>query len=352
MRRLLLALGLLLLLLGVAGTLVAVELQRRWQQPLAVPEEGFVLEIAAGESLRTVVDRLQREEVIAYPYLVLIRARWTGADQKIRHGEYRLPHGITNEGLLQLLQSGKVIQYQVTLPEGITVARALAILAAHGDLVVELGDRKDPQLLAMVKPYPDPEGLFFPESYRFTRGTTDLQLLQRAHADMLEALEQEWADRAEGLPYESPYEALIMASIIERETGLPEERETIAGVFVRRLQKGMLLQTDPTVIYGLGEGFDGNLRRRDLRDEANPYNTYRHPGLPPTPIALPGRAAIRAALHPAAGTALFFVARGDGGHIFSSTLAEHERAVRKYQLNRRDDYRSSPGQASPGQASP
>jgi UPF0755 protein len=160
---------------------------------------------------------------------------------------------------------------------------------------------------------------------------------------MQTVLQQEWQGRASGLPYETPYEALIMASIIERETGLVQEREQIAGVFVRRLHKGMRLQTDPTVIYGLGSGYDGNLRRKHLNDVSNPYNSYRHGGLPPTPIALPGRAAIHAALHPAEGDALYFVARGDGGHVFSATLAEHERAVRKYQLRRRKDYRSSPG---------
>ena len=159
---------------------------------------------------------------------------------------------------------------------------------------------------------------------------------------MQEVLAQEWSQRDPGLPYESPYEALIMASIIERETGLPEEREQISGVFFRRLQKRMRLQTDPTVIYGLGAEFDGNLRRAHLQDDSNPYNTYRHRGLPPSPIALPGRAAIRAALHPAPGDSLYFVARGDGGHVFSTTLEAHERAVRKYQLQRRADYRSSP----------
>jgi UPF0755 protein len=184
--------------------------------------------------------------------------------------------------------------------------------------------------------------LFFPDTYLYSRGTTDLQLLERAHARMLAVLDQEWQDRAADLPYASVYEALIMASIIERETGLPEEREQIAGVFVRRLQQGMRLQTDPTVIYGVGGAFDGNLRRTHLEDDANPYNTYRRDGLPPTPIALPGRASLHAALHPAEGTQLFFVARGDGGHEFSTTLADHERAVRKFQLRRKDDYRSSP----------
>ena len=202
----------------------------------------------------------------------------------------------------------------------------------------------DDRILELVAPIGQPEGFFFPDSYHYARGATDWDIVQRAHAQMRAILEQEWQGRAEDLPYETPYEALIMASIIERETGLPAEREEIAGVFVRRLLLGMRLQTDPTVIYGLGSNFDGNLKRKHLADKGNPYNSYRHSGLPPTPIALPGRADIHAALHPAAGDTLYFVARGDGGHVFSATLAEHEQAVRKYQLRRKKNYRSSPGQ--------
>lgn len=194
----------------------------------------------------------------------------------------------------------------------------------------------------MIHPESHPEGLFFPDTYSYARGDTDFSILQRAHSAMLVVLEEEWQQRAQPLPYETPYEALIMASIIERETGLPEERTQISGVFSRRLQQGMLLQTDPTVIYGLGDAFDGNLQRRHLADESNPYNTYRLAGLPPTPIALPGRAAIHAALHPDSGTALYFVARGDGGHAFSNTLSEHNQAVRDYQLQRKKNYSSTP----------
>jgi UPF0755 protein len=186
-------------------------------------------------------------------------------------------------------------------------------------------------MAALGHPDLDAEGRFFPDTYLFPRGTTDIAYLKRAYAAAEKNLEEQWAARASDLPYRSPYEALIMASIVERETAVPDERPMIAGVFIRRLAKGMRLQTDPTVIYGLGESFDGNLRKRDLLADA-PYNTYTRAGLPPTPICLPGRAALAAALHPAAGDALYFVARGDGSHQFSATLQEHEAAVRRYQL--------------------
>lgn len=331
-----------LLLVVAACVLGYREIQHRWEQPLSVPDGGYRLVVNAGDSFRGVVNRLSRDGVVTYPELVILHARWTGDDQQIKHGEYLLPVNSTAQSLLELLKSGKTIQYQITLPEGITLVQALNILGRQENLDVAVEGGQDAALLEIVAPYPHPEGLFFPDTYQFPDGTTDLELLKLAHQQMMAILEEEWQERAPDLPYQNPYEALIMASIIERETGLPEERDEIAGVFVRRLQSGMKLQTDPTVIYGLGEAFDGNLRRQHLGDESNPYNSYRHEGLPPTPIALPGRAAIHAALHPADGTTLFFVARGDGGHVFSTTLAEHQQAVRKYQLQRRKDYRSSP----------
>jgi UPF0755 protein len=342
-RRLLIAFLLLALLVAAAGVLLTREVQRQWQQPLAISGEDYRLNIKAGDSLRGVADRLVADGILPHPWLLRAYGRWTGLDQSIKRGEYRVPAGTTQEQLLLLLNSGKVIQYQVTLPEGITLARALELLAAEADLEHVLGGIEDERITALVAPAKVAEGLFFPDTYQYELGATDWQVLQRAHRAMRQVLEQEWSGRAEGLPYSDPYEALIMASIVERETGLASERQQIAGVFVRRLRKNMRLQTDPTVIYGLGSEFDGNLRRKHLRDDSNPYNTYRHAGLPPSPIALPGRAAVHAALHPADGETLYFVARGDGGHVFSKTLAEHEQAVRKYQLQRRKDYRSSPG---------
>lgn len=331
------------LLMAVLATLVAREVLERWQAPLNLPEAGMVLMVQPGDSLRSVANRLRDEGVLPHPELLVAWARYHGLDARIRRGEYQLAPGLDAKSLLDLLVSGRVLQYQVTLPEGIVLKRALEILAAEAALETVISGADDPRLLQLVAPHEAPEGLFLPETYRFERGASDLDILGRAHSAMLQALAEEWEQRAADLPYAAPYEALIMASIIERETGLAEEREEIAGVFARRLHLGMRLQTDPTIIYGLGDAYEGRLRRRHLRDADNLFNTYRHHGLPPTPIALPGRAAIQAALQPAAGDTLFFVARGDGSHEFNATLEGHERAVRKYQLQRREDYRSTPG---------
>jgi UPF0755 protein len=335
----------LLLMVVILGAVAVDELRQRWAAPLLIPEEGFSLTIAQGESLRTVVGTLHEAGVLAYPNLLILYGRWTGLDQQIKRGEYLLPPNLTAESLLTILQSGDVIQYQVTLPEGITLQAAINTLAKQEQLEITLEETTDPRILELIEPHSLPEGLFFPDSYQYVRGDTDWSILQRAHSALVSVLQDEWRHRAMNLPYETPYDALIMASIIERETGLHTERGQISGVFARRLQRGMLLQTDPTVIYGLGSEFNGNLQRKHLSEKSNTYNTYRHPGLPPTPIALPGRAAIHAALHPDSGSALYFVARGDGGHVFSETLTEHNRAVRAYQLQRSKNYRSTPGKS-------
>lgn len=330
-------------LLALVGVLVVQQLQQRWEAPLAIPAGGLELVVESGDSLRAIAAELHAAGVVDNPLLLRAYGRWTGLDQQIKRGEYRLPGPLTAEQLLHVLVDGNVISYQVTLPEGITLQQALAMLSKAEALESEVQGMADERLRALAGEKPSAEGLFLPESYHYERGDSDWDILQRAHAALNRVLAEAWQQRMDNLPYESPYEALIMASIIERETGVPEERREIAGVFVRRLQRRMRLQTDPTIIYGLGESFDGNLRRVHLNDPNNIYNTYRHHGLPPTPIALPGRAAIEAALNPADGDSLFFVARGDGSHTFSSNLADHERAVRQYQLQRRADYRSSPG---------
>lgn len=279
--------------------------QRRFEATLPLPAGGLAFEVKRGESLRRVVARLHEDGFLPNPWVARAWGRYTGLDLRIKRGEYHLPAGTTTASLLQLLARGKVVNYQVTLPEGITLARALELLHLQARLRATIETVNDVRITALVAPYSTPEGLFFPDSYQYERGASDWDILSRAHQRMQAVLTQEWSAKDEGLPYETPYDALIMASIIERETGVGSERPEIAGVFVRRLGKRMRLQTDPTVIYGLGASFDGNLRRKHLADEGNPYNTYRHNGLPPSPIALPGRAAIHAALHPEAGTSLY-----------------------------------------------
>jgi len=250
--------------------------------------------------------------------------------------------GMTVTDLIALWQRGEVVQYNLALIEGWNFKQVRAALAAQDKLTQSLAELSDEQLMVRLgRAGENPEGRFFADTYRYVRGMRDTDLLKQALTRMDEVLAQQWAERAADLPYTEPYQALIMASLIEKETGVPAERDEIAGVFLRRLKIGMLLQTDPTVIYGMGERYTGNLTRANLR-EPSAYNTYLNPGLPPSPIALVGRAAIYAALHPKAGKSLYFVARGDGSHVFSADLDAHNRAVFEYQLKRRADYRSSP----------
>ncbi|MHA7815096.1 MAG: endolytic transglycosylase MltG [Pseudohaliea sp.] len=341
MRKPWLAFGFLVLCLGIA--LGALRVLDCWREPASLPGGGYTLTVGAGESLSSLSRRLEADGIIKSALLLDLYGRYTGLDARIHRGEYRLTGTLTAADILDQLVRGAVIEYTVTLPEGITLAQALAILGRQEPLVTVLEGPRDPRLLALAPGRASAEGLFLPETYRYRRGESDWALLQRAHAALEVALADAWRERDPAVPLADPYEALVLASIVERETGVPAERGRIAGVFVRRLQRGMRLQTDPTVIYGLGAAYDGNLRREHLKDDSNPWNTYRHDGLPPTPIALPGREALRAALQPAEGTALYFVARGDGSHVFSDTLEAHRRAVREYQLKRRADYRSTPG---------
>lgn len=316
------------LLLAFFGLRVLVFLQHL-DQPLAL-SEAHMLEVETGSSLTRILRDLQAEGILDSGNDVLLYARTQGLAGRIKAGEYELNAGLTARGLLHKLVNGDVTYHQVRILEGWTLREALLELHAQPALVARL-DANDPQTLQNAFGVMDwPEGQFFPDTYNFTRGTTDLEVLQRAHALMQEVLESAWAARDAGLPYETPQEALIMASIIEKETAVAVEREQIAGVFVRRLQRNMRLQTDPTVIYGLGSAFDGNLTRAHLESDT-PWNTYTRTGLPLTPIALPGRAAIEASLHPDQSEYLYFVAIGDGTHYFSATLEEHSRAVEQYQ---------------------
>jgi len=275
---------------------------------------------------------LEQKGVISNALYFRSMARLSGQAAKIQAGEFLIPSQMTPVQLLALFVSGKVTQYSLTLVEGWTFREMMKIVSEHKSLTHTLSGLSGKEVMQKLGvPDQHPEGRFFPDTYHFPKGTTDLAFLTRAYSAMSKHLAREWEKREKNLPYKSAYEALIMASIVERESGLAEERPKVAGVFVRRLQKRMRLQTDPTVIYGMGERFDGNIRRRDLK-EATPYNTYVIKGLPPTPISMPSAESIDAALHPAKGDALYFVATGnvDGSSKFSVTLEQHNRAVRDY----------------------
>lgn len=347
-RRILLGL-LLLVVLSLAALLGAWRYFQGWlDTPLALPDAGYHYQLQTGKSLGHLAHDLAAREYLKHGKWLVYFARWQN-QTRVQAGEYYLQPGLTPRELLQKLNRGEVVLYQVTLVEGWTFRQALRTIHAHEAVQSELAGLSEADMLAALElPIEHPEGWFFPDTYHFTRGTTDIELLRRAWQQMQQVLLPLWESRSENLPYSSPYEVLIMASIIERETGAPWEREKVAGVFVRRLQQGMRLQTDPTVIYGMGEKFQGRITRADLQ-QPTPYNTYVITGLPVTPIALPGRASIAAALNPEVGSALYFVARGDGTTQFSDTLEQHNRAVRQYQLKRRQDYRSTlqPGQTPP-----
>lgn len=302
--------------------------------PLRIPSDGEVYELRPGSTVSTLASDLHEMGYLDKPLYLRLLARWDGSAKKIKAGEYQFSPGMNPRDLLNLLISGKVMSYSLTLVEGWNFKQVLQAVGQHSALTQTLKDLSPAEIMKELGyPGEHPEGRFLPDTYRFPRGTTDKAFLRRAHEAMRKILEREWPERQEGLPLKTPYEALILASIVEKETGLASERPAIAGVFIRRLRKGMKLQTDPTVIYAMGDEYKGNIRRRDLRRDS-PYNTYVHKGLTPTPISMPGADAIRSVLHPEDGKALYFVARGDGSHQFSATLKEHNQAVRKYQLKR------------------
>ena len=336
--KILIAAVVLLVVMALAALLAG-----RWllQQPLQVTAAGSVL-VRAGDSPTRVLHNLEQQGTLYGARWLGLFWRWRWQDPRLHQGEYAIAPEMTAYELLAHLRSGEVIQYRLTLVEGRTFAQWRESLSQAEKLDNDLAEFSDAEVMAQLGfAGQHPEGRFAPDTYTYTYGIKASELLRQPYQAQAKTLQSAWAERATGLPYKEPYQALIMASIIERETGVADEREEIAGVFVRRLQKGMLLQTDPTVIYGMGERYQGRITRADLR-RPTPYNTYVISGLPPTPIAMPGRAAIEAALNPAAGKSLYLVAKGDGSHQFSNTLAEHNRAVRQYQLKRRADYRSSP----------
>lgn len=326
------------------------EFQRYLRTPLNI-SEAQELVVAKGSTFRQIVRDLSARNALRYPFLLQLYVRFSNRGHRIHAGEYLLGPGTNPLDLLDMLEQGHVRTHAITLVEGWSLTQMRMQIAKDAHLQKSLNEIGNTDLLLALGidavTGRNAEGLFFPDTYLFSGATTDRDILRQAYRRMEKILDEEWRQRAHNLPYKNAYEALIMASIVERETGVASERPDIAGVFVRRLQRDMLLQTDPAVIYGIGAQFDGNLRRRDLDNSDNSYNTYQHRGLPPTPIALPGRAAIRAALQPAAGDTLYFVAKGDGSHQFSATLADHEKAVRKFQIEqRRADYQSQPEKSS------
>lgn len=314
-------------------------------QPLNVTQEQM-LDVPAGSTPGGLLNRLQTDGVIKDAFWLRLYWRFNLSGEALHSGEYRMTPGMNAQSLLGLWQRGEVVQYSLTLVEGWNFRQVRAALGKQPKLEQTLGNLSDAELMTKIG-HPDvfPEGRFFPDTYRYVRGMTDAEILKQAYKRLDDVLEEEWAKRAADVPYTDAYQALIMASLVEKETGVPQERGQIAGVFVRRLALGMLLQTDPTVIYGLGERYNGKLTRAHLK-EPTPYNTYVIAGLPPTPISLVGREAIHAALNPVAGRSLYFVARGDGSHVFSDDLDAHNAAVREFQLKRRADYRSSPAPAA------
>jgi UPF0755 protein len=327
MRRALILVSILLL-----AALGAFAVASYWYRtPLALPHTPYDFEIRAGATLGSIARQLHADGVLPHPLALVGLARLRAADRSIKAGSYEIEAGTTLPQLLNKLTQGDVTQTSLTIVEGTT----------YGDLKRALRD--NPQVAKTVLDLPDaevlarlgagerhPEGLFFPDTYFFAAGSTDLAILRRAHRALQTRLSAAWDKRASGLPLSTPYEALVLASIVEKETGKPADRPLIASVFVNRLRQGMRLQTDPTVIYGLGERFDGNLRKRDLETDGT-YNTYLREGLPPTPIALPSQASLDAVMNPPATVYLYFVSRGDGSSAFSTNLADHNRAVSRYQ---------------------
>ncbi|VAW84168.1 FIG004453: protein YceG like [hydrothermal vent metagenome] len=326
-------LGILVLLGSFIGGWLMLDFQSFTKTPLlteANTQRSII--IHPGTGLNELADALHQNKIIYQPAYFKLLARWQGYATKIQAGEYLVTTGMTAEDLLKKLVNGKVVQHAFTIIEGWTFKQLRIFLSENKNIIPTINTLTDAEIMtALGHEGEHPEGRFNPDTYHFPGGTTDLKFLARAFKETENYLEKAWEQRDKNLPLKTPYEALILASIVERETAVVNERAQIAGVFVRRLNKNMRLQTDPTVIYGMGDRYNGNITRADLKRDT-PYNTYTRKGLPPTPIALASKQAIDAVLHPKDGKSLYFVAMGDGRHYFSSTLKEHNKAVREYQI--------------------
>lgn len=324
----------LTLLAILAATIAGGWLYHFANRPLTLPRAPFDFTVRSGASVKSLSRQLADDGLLAESQSFWVLARLLGKSGAIQAGTYRLDKPLTPLELLDKLARGDVVLLEMLFVEGTTFRQWLAQLAQQPQVRQTLAGKSEAEIRAAVGTGTEPpEGWFFPDTYRFAPGVTDVDILKRAHAAMKRRLADAWASREPSLPLKSPYEALILASIVEKETGAAAERPVIASVFVNRLRRGMRLQTDPTVIYGMGETFDGNIRRKDLTADT-PWNTYTRDGLPPTPIAMPGLGSLRAVMRPADTAFLYFVSRGDGTHQFTGSLEDHNRAVAKYQLKR------------------
>lgn len=324
-----LALWLLFVLVIVAGLFTYYA-----RTPIPLERTPFEFSLKQGSSLKSAAHQMQQAGGLNNEWLFVLLARGLRKASQIKPGNYQLEHEVTPLQLLNMISKGQVEQSSVTIIEGSTFKELRSILNSDSTLRHDSQQLSDAEILKRIGATETvAEGLFFPDTYNYANGSSDLKVLKRAYQLMQRNLQDSWKKRDPDLPFETPYQALILASIVEKETGQSSDRPMIASVFINRLRKNMRLQTDPTVIYGLGDKFDGNLRKRDLTHDT-PYNTYTRDGLTPTPIALPGAASLQAVLHPAASHALYFVARGDGSSQFSNSLAEHNNAVNRYQLKK------------------
>lgn len=335
MRKSLLILLIFVLSVSVAAAWVVLDYRSFTKSSLGIGMHSVKYVVPPGTSMASLAQRLEDDQIITNRHFFVLMARFDGTASQIKAGEYDILPGMTPRNLLKLLVKGKVFQYSFTIVEGWSFKQLLAEINKNEILKPDVQGLSHEQIMQKIGAAGiHPEGMFFPDTYYFPRGTADSQFLKRAYKVMQQKLNKLWDEREKSTILKSPYQALILASIVERETAVASERQQIAGVFTRRLRKGMRLQTDPTVIYGMGDSYKGDIRFRDLKKDT-PYNTYTRKGLPPTPIAMSGEAAIFAALHPQKGKELYFVANGDGTHVFSATLVEHNRAVDKYQRRRK-----------------
>lgn len=318
----------------VAGAAAAWIWQQYQQTPLAFREPSVRVELVKGAGVRAAAVELNRKGVVVQPWLLQLAGRWRGDADRMKAGLYQLDAPMTLKAILDKFVKGDVLQTEIRFIEGWTFAQMRAAIAKVSDLQHDSQNLSEAELMARIGAAETrAEGMFFPSTYSFSPGSSDLDIFRQAYRQQRKVLEDAWKTRAPDLPIVTPYQALILASVIEKETGRDSDRDKVASVFVNRLRKGMMLQSDPTTIYGLGDAFDGNLRRKHLQADT-PYNTYTRTGLPPTPIALPGKASLIAATRPAQTSALYFVARGDGTSEFSNDLAAHNRAVARFQLGR------------------